>query len=197
MYAIKLESDKSLVTTVCSTIYQGEKKADTLVFLLPKTYDAINLADCTLLLRYILPDGTGQTEELLMHPIPHNESYNQYLLDISTRFTEQAGEIELWLTLVDFNSDVVLESGTAIVTVHEVRSIEDYLPSEELSLIDRLAAKVNDLEKHSVNDLKFSAEEEVMQLTANGVPVGERVDVSTMVNKDDVIYIETDDGGGL
>ena len=39
MYAIKMEDDKSLTTTIHSTIYQGEKNADTLVFVVPMMYE--------------------------------------------------------------------------------------------------------------------------------------------------------------
>lgn len=56
MYVIKMNEDKSLETTVEATIYQNEKNADTLVFLLPRLYEEVNLANCIALLRYILPD---------------------------------------------------------------------------------------------------------------------------------------------
>lgn len=42
MYAIKMNEDKSLITTVQATIYQNEKNADTLVFLLPKYYEDVS-----------------------------------------------------------------------------------------------------------------------------------------------------------
>ena len=66
MYAIKMNDDKSLTTTIKSTIYQYEKNADTLVFLVPMSYEDINLANCTMLLRYIAPNGIGKSEELEM-----------------------------------------------------------------------------------------------------------------------------------
>ena len=55
-----MNEDKSLETTVEATIYQNEKNADTLVFLLPRLYEEVNLANCIALLRYILPDGTDR-----------------------------------------------------------------------------------------------------------------------------------------
>lgn len=75
MYVIKMNDDKSLETTVEATIYQNEKNADTLVFLLPRLYEEVNLADCIVLLRYLLPDGTGKSEELEMSPVPYNQNY--------------------------------------------------------------------------------------------------------------------------
>ena len=51
MYALKMEDGKELITTVRGTIYQNERNADTLVFLLPRTYEGTDMADCSLLMQ--------------------------------------------------------------------------------------------------------------------------------------------------
>jgi len=95
LYAIKMNNDKSLVTTVHAMIYQNECNADTLVFVIPKTYDNIEMANCSMLMRYILPDGVGKSEEIEMDPIPYNSEYYVYRLKAGSRFTKIAGKIEL------------------------------------------------------------------------------------------------------
>ena len=193
MYAIKMETDHSLTTTVHSTIYQGDKNADTLVFVVPRTVDEVNMADCTLLLRYILPNGAGHSEELAMYPIPHNRDYLQFRLGVASRFTEQPGNIELWLTAVDFNDDVVFRTGTAQVEIAQHIRIENYMPPESLDQLDKLSAKVTALEKGRVNNLKYDEENDTLQLVADGIPVGDCIDVSDWENKaDNIVFHEED-----
>lgn len=190
MYAIKMENDKSLTTTIKSTIYQGEKNADTLVFVVPMVYEHTNLADCTLLLRYVLPNGKGYSEELAMYPIPHNKEYYQFRLSATSHFTEVPGDIDLWLTAINFEDEIVLHTDIATVTVTQHIKIEDYLPPERVTQLDKLAAKVESMEGGFVNNMKYDEENETLQLTHNGAPVGDLIDVNTMVNHDDVIYYQ-------
>ena len=193
MYAIKMEEDHSLTTTIHSTIYQGDKNADTLVFVVPQMVDEVNMASCTLLLRYILPCGTGHSEELMMYPIPHNKNYYQFRLSVSSRFTEQIGNIELWLTAIDFEDNVVFHTGTAVVEIAQHIKIDDYLPPESLNQLDKLAAKVTELEKGRVNNLRYDEENDTLQLVADGIPVGDCIDVSDWENKaDNIIFHEED-----
>ena len=193
MYAIKMETDHSLTTTVHSTIYQGDKNDDTLVFVIPQAVDEVNMANCTVLLRYILPNGTGRSEELMMYPIPHNRDYLQFRLSVSSRFTEQPGHIELWLTAVNFNDDVVFHTGTAEIEITQHINIDDYMPPESLDQLDKLSERVNRLESGRVNNLRYDEENDTLQLLANGVPVGDCIDVSGWENKaDNIVFHEED-----
>lgn len=53
MYTILLQNDKSLVATNRCTIHQREKLMDKLVFLVPKTYNDIDLTDFIIQMQYI------------------------------------------------------------------------------------------------------------------------------------------------
>ena len=190
MYAIKMNEDKSLVTTVQSTIYQNEKNADTLVFLLPKFYEEENLADCAVLLRYILPDGTGKSEELEMTPIPYNKEYYRYRLKVNTRVTAVPGSIELWICAINMYDNTVLKTGTAAIEVTAVKEIMDYLAPEDLNQLDRLTAKVKHLEESKADDLAVNEEGNTIQLTAKGTPVGQSVELNlnpVWADMDDII----------
>ncbi len=198
MYAIKLTDDKELETTIHSTIYQGDKNADTLVFLIPQKYGDVNMSDCFLSLRYILPNGSGRSEELEMFPIPHNKEYYQYRLTLASRFTDIAGEIEVWITAMNFEDDVLFRSGTTKISVIPHKSIERYLPPEDLNQIDKLAAKVNKLEITKADGLSWLDESRQIQLTSRGKLIGNAVDLGSAVS-DDVIYFgdtATEDGDG-
>lgn len=172
MYVMKLGVDKSLTTTIHAKIYQGEKNADTLVFLAPKKYENTNLADCDLMLRYILPSGYGKSEELEMEPIPYNDNYYRYHLKVTTELTEVPGEIELWLTAIDMNDNVILKSDTAEIEIWPAKNISDYFSPDDLDQLDRLSAQVEILSREKADGLTYDEDQRHIQLTADGVPVG-------------------------
>lgn len=116
MYAIKMNDDKSLSANIKATIYQGERRADTLVFFIPMQYDQINIADCDLKLKYILPDGS-EREELLSMDLEPYKTYYSYRLSITSHFTEIDGRIELWLVAIGSNDNIVLKTGTHNITI--------------------------------------------------------------------------------
>ncbi len=182
LYAIKLTDDKELETTIHSTIYQGDKNSDTLVFLIPQKCEEVNMSDCFLYLRYILPDGTGRSEELEMFPIPHNQEYYQYRLTLASRFTDIAGKIEVWITAMNFEDDVLFRSGTTKIDVIPHKNIERYLPPEDLNQLDKLAAKVNKLEVTKADDLSWSDESRQLQLTSRGKPIGNVADLNSAIS---------------
>lgn len=187
MYAIKMDSEKELSTTIKGTIYQGEHNADTLIFVLPMEFDYINVADCTILLKYIVPGGKGYVEQLNMYPIPHNEEYLEYQLPITTHITKHCGAITLWLTGIDFENRTVFQSDTTEIYVKQHIKIEDHIPGKRMDFIDQLALKVQEMIAGVVDNLQYDDEELTLQLTANGAPVGDPIDVREWKN-DDVIY---------
>ena len=159
LYVIKMDSnnDKSLITTIKSKIYQGERNADTLVFLVPMEFENQNLADCTMLLRYILPDGTGKSEELELDVEPYNNHY-RYKLKTSSKFTEISGKVELWLSAVDMYDNFILKSGSMFIDILPSKNISDYLSSEDLDQLDKLSAKVESLEKNKADNIIYDQE---------------------------------------
>ncbi len=201
MYVIKMNSDKSLENTINATIYQYEKNADTLVFLVPKFYEENNLADCSMMLRYILPDGTGKSEELFMEPEPY-KNYYRYHLDVNTKITSQPGKIELWLSAINFNDILVLKSGTAYIEVTPRKNIVDCFCDEDLEQLERLEAKVKELEDSKADDIILNTDSTI-QLTANGQPIGQKISITTSgsigvanaeINDEGELIITFDDG---
>lgn len=179
MYAIKMNSDKSLTTTIKATIYQHEKNADTLVFLVPKTYEDIDLANCTMLIRYILPTGIGKSEELEMDPEPY-KTYYQYRLKVTTMITSVPGKIELWLSAIDLQDNLIFKSGTAFIEVSPSKDITDYFSDEDMEQLDKLNAKVALLEQNKADNIIYDSEDNYLQLTANGTPIGNKIDMESV-----------------
>lgn len=177
MYAIKMEDTKELITTIRGTIYQNEKNADTLVFLLPRVYDETDMADCTVLMRYVLPSGSGRSEEIEMDPIPYNDEYYRYRLKAATRFTKEFGTITLWLTVFSRDNTVILETGEASVPVLERKDIDDYMSDKDKSKLDLLDEKVDKLQKEKADNLTYDKENRKLQLTADGERIGNDVTI--------------------
>lgn len=190
MYTIKMNNDKSLITTIRATIYQYEKNADTLIFLLPMTYEEKNIADCVVLLRYILPNNIGKSEELEMCPEPY-KNYYQFRLPISSSLTDVSGEIELWLNITDPHDEWMLRTGNLTIEVRSVKDITQYLPSDSRNQLDRLSAKVTRLEQEKADNILYNNDKQYIQLTANGIPIGEQIDMR--INSGDDGAIEFDD----
>lgn len=123
MYVIKMNKDKTLITTVRANVYRGEKNADTLVFLLPEKYDNKNLADCKVNIEYSLQDGTVKYEQLL----PESEMYNgyyKYCLDISTEITDKVGTVYINLNCVDSSNDFLLKTSVVSIDVMENKNVD-------------------------------------------------------------------------
>lgn len=192
MYAIKVTNTKNLVTTIRGTIYQNENKADTLVFLVPQTYDSVDMANCTMLMRYVTPSGSGRSEEIEMDAEPYNDEYYRYRLKLSTRITAECGKVKLWLTAVGLDNQVTLETGEASIQVQERKNIDDYLSDKDLSKLEQLDAKVTKLEAGKADDLMYDKSSRKLQLTAKGVKIG----TAATVPSDDYAGGGSSSGGG-
>lgn len=191
MYVLKMNDDKSLIATITSSIYQGEKNADTLSFLIPVSYEDKNIADCTLLLRYILPNGVGRSEELELDAEPY-KNYYRYRLKLSTRLTDVSGSIELWVSAVDFNDNYILKSGTAHINILPTKKISDYLSDESLDELDRMGAKLSRLSAEvamKADNLTYDEDKRLLQLTSQGKHIGDSVDISN-AGADEIIDVD-------
>lgn len=116
MRIIKMNADKSLVTTVRSTIYQYENNADTLVFLVPTAYEDVDIALCNVLLWYETPDKVEHFEGLEMDTEIYKGHY-RYHLKVTTALTTMFGKIKVWLNIVNPDDDFVLKSGTTFIDI--------------------------------------------------------------------------------
>lgn len=186
MYAIKMEEAKVLVTTIYASIYEGEKNADALVFLLPKTNGQVELSETSMFLRYIAPDGVGHSEALEMYPLPYSDTYYQYRLSIGSKLTAQAGTVELWLTALDTKDDVVLKTSSLMLEIKPAKSVEPYLPSESRDQLEQMEERIAKLAKEKADNLVYDEETRRLQLTAESARIGDSVVVPGDGYADDI-----------
>lgn len=177
---IKMNSNKSLIVTVPTTIYRGEKNADLITFLIPSEYGNVNLADCAATLRYVMPSGVGRSESLNYLPEMY-KSYLQFSTPVNTRFAEERGNITMWLTF--FNDDiVVLKTGEIEVSVSQSKDIIAYLPPDGLDQIDQLSKRMDAMENEKADSMVYDSDENTLQLTANGNRIGALIDMDAVVD---------------
>lgn len=187
MYVIKMNADKTLQTTIHANIYQGEKNADMLVFLIPKLYGNQNVADCDLLMRYILPSGYGRSEALELALEPYNSNYYRYDLKLDTKLTELAGDIEIWLSAISLNDNVVFKTGSVELTILPSKDIADYLNPKSRDQLDKLSEKVSKLESEKADNIFYDESGDYLQLSSNGSAIGNKVDMSKVKGDDGAI----------
>lgn len=174
MYVIKMEDDKSLVTTIKSTIYQGELNANRILFLLPNEWEEHLLTDYGVRMDYITPDGIGNSEMLCAEQDSY-KGYLQFYTPVDCPMTDQAGTVELWLSILDRDGTVVIKTRSNYLFVEERKAVSDYYPTEKRELLDNLVADVEILKRTKADNLIYNAEESYLQLSAEGEAIGDKV----------------------
>lgn len=181
---VKMSADKSLIVTVPTTLYQGERNADLITFLVPAEYESKNIADCEMQMLYVTPDGETHAEALRYQPEMYKD-YLQYSTVVGTGLTAQEGEVVVWLTAQDEDDFLVVKTGEVIAYIRPCRDMSDI--SEDVGRIDRLEMQVEALSRQKADNIVFHEEDGTIQLVADGVEIGDRIAVAGGVTVTDVL----------
>ncbi len=200
MITIKMEQDKSLVITHKPVLHQYEHKADPIIFLIPPSIDSVDLADANIIARFVLPSGMGMTKGLARKEELYQE-YAQYVTSLTSVMTAEVGEIELCLSIVDYQGEVVVRSSPAFLRILPSMSSDDLLEEGQLDQLDwltmqlaKVESKVDETNEQKADNIVFDAETNTIQLTSNGVPIGDRIYVCTDTGECITDIVVTDDG---
>ena len=171
MYTILMNQDKSLTTSLRTTIYQGENLADSIQFLFPEYYETVNLSECVAVLKYIDQANIFHSEILARD----SELYKgkvRCLLPVDSKLTQFAGNISVKISFVKIGDDSTLQellkTGSTIITVlqdeavvypaniPEKMAVLQTKVNENTALIEELKATKGDsifynLETHELN----------------------------------------------
>ena len=170
---ILFKNDKSLTQTKRIRICQRENMADRMSFLIPFSYEGIDLTKFTITMEYIGQDGTIRAEVLTRLSdgeggyIDYEDSFGNkthmiYILPVTSKITQFAGDITVKLTMdyideegqtqsEDDNNDApepqpihyVLNSDSTIITVMANADYYSVVSDESLSLINNKIAELN------------------------------------------------------
>lgn len=201
---ILMKSNKTLVISKNSRLYQQENAVDKIVFYLPEFYEENDLKEYVASLCYTSPSNHVRSELLVAQEESDKEGFIQYKLPVTTRITELAGDIPMYLSLLhadqETNKKHVLKTSVVNITIETWEDYFKYVDDNTLTAIDNKILELdNEIAKlKTVSDAYIADQpddltiddEGHLQLTANGTEIGEGVHV--VVNPTD--YDEQYDG---
>lgn len=169
MYTIKMNSDKSLVTTVKATLMQKENNVDKIQFLLPKTYEEHDLTEYIVTLIWLDTNDNRHTE-LLESDLVTYEDYIRCVFNVTRDFLAQAGNIDVKLALSLPENDEVLYTNSTTVTVYK----PDAMDNSDYETIDAMRKKIAELDGAMPTDLEIDGEDN-LHLIHDTEKIGEGV----------------------
>ena len=185
-----MSTDKSLVTTVKTTLYQREKLADEIQFLFPQNYGNLNLSEFTATLKY-LDQGNEAHAEIL---IPDEELYKdmiRFVLPVDTNLNRFAGDITIRITLtkvdMDNKKNYILHTGETNISISPLSDYFQFVSDKSLEIIDQkiieLDTRIKAQEQISdsfdltkADDLSY--ENNRLSLLAKGKKIGKEVELN-------------------
>lgn len=201
MYTILVNDDDSLYGSHKERIMQRSKLVENLRFVVDPIYrDTYDMTDATVMLEYVLPVSRKyRTVLLVLDDERYDNCFLQYKLPFDTDLTSEAGSLELQLTFVyvEMNSNGVgiqrvRKTSSTTIEIIPVTAWSDIVPDEALSSLDQRLLKLdaqmrglNDyldvIDENKVDNLVYNSDEDTLQLSANGVGVGDKVSVRDML----------------
>lgn len=201
MYTILICDDNSLMTTRRERIMQRSKLVDNLQFLVPQFYNDLDMSEYTVQLEYVLPCSRKYCTEILNLSDEMYKDHLRYTLPFDTKLTAEHGEIQIQLTFVKADLDMngngiqqVRKTSPTTINIVPISAWSDIIPDAALSAIDERLIKLdaqmrglndymNVLDNTQVDNLVYNDIDETLQLSANGVGVGNKVSVKEMLDE--------------
>lgn len=214
MYVILVNPDNTLYGSVKQRVMQRSKLVDTLKFIVDPIYNGIDMTDATVMLEYVLPVSREyKTVLLALSEERYNDCYLQYKIPFDVDITSQAGSLELQLTFayVEMNENGVgiqrvRKTSSTTIEIIPITAWSDIIPDSALSGLDQRLIKLdsqmramndymNVLDNNQVDNLVYDNKNETLQLSANGVGVGDKVSVRDMLD-DGIPVVDLDSNNG-
>lgn len=193
MYSILVKENNILTITNKERIMQRSKLFDTLQFVVEPIYKGYNMAQCTVLLEYILPISKKYCTDILTLSTEKYNDYLIYTIPFDTNLTSESGKIDIQLTFILVDMD---DTGKAIQRVRKTSHVtidiipimawSNIIPDDALSSLDQRIIKI-DSQIKAVNDMnttlvdtkadniKYDAETNALQLLAGNREIGDKV----------------------
>ena len=188
---------KSLVITSESKFYQKENIVDSLLFLLPLTYNDLEFINFEWALNYIDQQGIAHSEilELVKDNAGETELYKdnylQYKVPVNSNLTQFKGDIEMHLSGVwndtEHDKKYVFHSGSVTITIYPLEDVYALVDDDTLNALDQRLLAVSgqiqaleilagEIEGEIPDDLTLT-DNTLLQLSVNGNPIGEGIEI--------------------
>lgn len=142
---IKMSKDKSLIMTVSSPTYKDEHNAETIKIIMPKQIDDKDLKQCSLWLCFINEEKLGKAIDVSEFLTNYSSSHYYIELPMDNIFTYIAGEVKIWLKLLDGQTGMVDYTNPVIKHIynHPNEDLEGEITEQERSVLESLALKLD------------------------------------------------------
>jgi hypothetical protein len=188
---------------------QRSSLTDSLHILVATDFKGFNIADFTFTLEYILPVSRKYVSETLVAEEEiYKDSYLEYVIPVTSRLSEEAGDIELKITLSNVGLDengkktqYLIHSKETSVTITPLTNWSDIIPDEALTALDNRILALDGQIK-ALNELQgnisasipddLGLTEGLLQLTHKGNAIGEGVKILAI--DEDYVQDDADDG---
>ncbi len=202
-YVILVENDNTLYGSQKSKIMQKEKLVNKLCFLVTPHYNGYDMSQFTVTMRYVLPISKEFVTETLVLSDEKYEEYLKYILPVDTNLSKEWGDIELNLTFTmvdtDDNGNVVQrvrKTDNYLLHITQLPDWDSLVPDSALAALDQRILK-QDAQIKALNELANAFDGDVsivdnlvyddinstLQLSANGVGIGDKVSVKDMLDE--------------
>ena len=202
-YTFLLNDDNSITASRREVIMQRSKLVDEIHFLVNPEYKTAenNMSLFSVMLEYILPVSKEYHTLELVQDEEGYEEYLKYVVPLDTDLSSEAGDIELQLTFVYVGLDAdgngvqkVRKTKPTKLHITPIAAWSDIIPDSALSVLDqriiKTQAQINEIgyyaqviNENQVDNLKYNANDETLQLMAGEQTVGNPVSVRDMLDE--------------
>ena len=192
MYTIMMDENKNLITTVKKTIMQKENFVDKIQFLLPKEYEGMGLSGFVVNLWYVDPNQNSHNRTLAVE----EELYKDFLrceFNIDRDFVSVAGNVKVWLVLVNPNPDdndeiSMLRTNSTYITISKPNEYVDFADYEKMQAMEEIL-KLNtkdilNIEATIPTDLKIDEDTDKLYMVHEDTLLGEGVEIIVPTDMD-------------
>lgn len=136
MYTIVMDKNKNLNTTVRTTLFQKESMMDKIQFLIPPTYNDIEIGNYTAILKYLDPNGNFHYERLEPDETLY-KNYLRYTVDVKSSLTQVAGKVVARMSFLDVKGETAeeickLETNSTIIEIEKPSGFNDAVIFEDI-----------------------------------------------------------------
>lgn len=192
MFYIKLDESMDLIITKKQPIYRGDNLNQKIIYLIPTTVEEIDMATATVYLLYIRADGVADVVTLEQMEELYNETYLQYTFPVNCKLTRFPGEVCTWLQIFTGtpSNPITAKSGECMLQIQDSKNMDDYLCDHQMTALYQLSKTTSDaleemqgtidtVVETKADNIIFNEDDNTIQLSAAGVPIGDRIVVNT------------------
>ena len=214
-YVFLLENNNEIIASHREVLMQRSKLVDEVWFLVNPNYKTCenDMSIFSVILEYVLPISKSYHSLELVKDKEGYKEYLKYVVPLDSNLSSEAGDIQLQLSFIYVGLDAdgngvqkVRKTKSAKLHITPIAAWADIIPDSSLSALDQrilkqdaqikaLANLAEILGENQVDNLVYDDINDTLQLTANGIGIGNKVSVKDMLD-DGVPVIDLGFGSG-